>query len=147
MKKLLNLMSLACKLDVFFRERELWELFKSNNKNFEIQFKINSKEVVIYVYYLGDWASEQREVILNELWRNFESLLLGWKYSCKVLNYKSYINNKLISEYTFKMEKNWIFKSSMSSFTSYNNEYFFRSKKSKQKKWLLFFINFVKKIK
>ena len=35
---------------------------------FEIQVKINSKTVVIYVYHLGDCSREQGEVILNELW-------------------------------------------------------------------------------
>ena len=83
-------------MDCFVPERELCKLFKSKNKNFEIQFKINSKEVVIYVYHLGEWTSEEGYVILNELFRNFKLSLLGWKDSCNVVNYKSYINNKCI---------------------------------------------------
>ena len=94
--KLLNLRSLACKMDVFVPQRELCKLFKLKNKNFEIQFKINSKEVVIYVYHLGKWASEEGYIILNELFRNFKLLFLGWKDFCNVLNYKSYINNKCL---------------------------------------------------
>ena len=111
---------------VFFFVKESFATFlKSKNKNFEIQFKINSKEVVIYVYHLGDWISEQGEVTLYELWRNFKLPLLGWKDSCKILNYKSYIDNKPISEYTFKMEKFDILKVREPDFMSYNNEYFF----------------------
>ena len=79
--KLLTLTYLAYIMDVFFRKRELCELFKSKSKNLEIQFKIYFKEVVIYVYDLGDWASEQEEVILNERWSNFKLLLFGWKDS------------------------------------------------------------------
>ena len=43
----------------FLGEREICDLFKSKNSNFEIQFNLNSKEAVIYVYHLEDWASEQ----------------------------------------------------------------------------------------
>ena len=92
-------------------ERKLCQLFKWKSKNFEIQLKVNSKEVLIYVCHLGDLASKQGEVILNEL-LNFKLPLLGWKDSCKALNYKSYIDNRFILEYTFKMKKNWFFKSS-----------------------------------
>ena len=102
---MLNLTSLAYKIDVFLGERELCDLSKSKNSNFEIQFNLNSKEAVTYVYHLEDWASEQGEVILNEPWRNFKLRLLGWKDSRNVLNYKKYIDDKFISEYTFKMER------------------------------------------
>ena len=48
-------MSLACKMDGFFFVKESFANFlKSKNENFEIQFKINFKEIVIDVYHLGD---------------------------------------------------------------------------------------------
>lgn len=83
--KLLNLTSLTYKIDVFLGERELCDLFESKNSNFEIQLNLNSKEAVIYVYNLEDWACEQGEAIFNEPWRNFKLRLLCSKDCRNVL--------------------------------------------------------------
>ena len=42
-------------MDMFYFERELCELFKSKNSEFEISFTISSNEVIIYVRHYGDW--------------------------------------------------------------------------------------------
>ena len=41
--------------DVFHRERELCELFKLKNREFNTTFNVNTKEVTIFVCHFGDW--------------------------------------------------------------------------------------------
>ena len=42
-------------IDVFYRERQLYELFKSENNGFDINFNINSSEVSVFVRHSGNW--------------------------------------------------------------------------------------------
>ena len=73
-------------MDVFCRERELYELFKSKNKNFTITFNINSGEVTIFVRHFRDWDSQKGKVILDTLLKNLTLPLIGWENDCKLLS-------------------------------------------------------------
>ena len=91
-------------MDVFCCERELCELFKSNNKNFTITFDISSEHVNIYVRHFGDWDSQKGKVILNKLWKNFKLPLIGSEDTCKLQNYTGFITDDIVSEYMFTMQ-------------------------------------------
>ena len=107
----------------FYRERELCKPFKSNNKNFTIAFDINSKEVTIYVCHFGNWDSQKGKVILETLWKNFKLPFIGWKIDCKLLNYKGFTEDDIVSEYVFTMRKLDFRKAIDIEFLNYNSEY------------------------
>ena len=105
-------------MDVFYRERELCELFKSENNGFDINFNINSSEVTISVRHSGNWNSQKGKKNLNKLWENFKLSAIGWENNCKVLNYKDIIDDVSISECHFNY---W--KTMADEFQIYNSKY------------------------
>ena len=44
---------------IFYREKELCELFRSENREFDINFNINSSKVTIFVRHSGSWDSQE----------------------------------------------------------------------------------------
>ena len=109
--------------DIFYRERELCELFKSENNGFDINFWIDSSEVVIFVRHSGkNWNVQKGKKILNELWRNFKLPVIGWEKNCSVLNYKDINDDVSISEYIFKMHQFNYYKTLTDEFQEYNSK-------------------------
>ena len=68
-------------MDVFYHERQLCQLFKSENNGFDINFNINLSEVTILVRHSGNWDSQEGKKILNKLWENFKLPFIGWENS------------------------------------------------------------------
>ena len=66
-------------MDVFYRERQLCELFKSENNGFDINFNIKSSEVSIFVRHSGNWDIQKGKKNLNKLWENFKLPVISWK--------------------------------------------------------------------
>ena len=122
-------------MDVFCHERELSELFKSKNINFTITFNINSWEVTIFLGHFGDWDSQKGKVIWDTLWKNFKLQLIGWENDCKLLSYKGFIEDDIVSEYVFTMRKFYFWKTRSIDFLSYDNNYI--SALTKQNKGIL----------
>ena len=110
-------------MDVFYRERQLCELFKSGNNGFDINFNINSGEVAIFVLHYGKWDSQKGKSILNKLWENFKLPVIGWENNCKVLNYKDINGDFLICEYIFTMSHFNCWKTMADEFKEYNSKY------------------------
>ena len=73
--------------------------------------------------HFGDWGSQKGKVVLNTLWRNFKLPLIGWKNDYKLLNYKGFIEDDIISEYMLTMQKFDYRKTLTSDFLNYNNKY------------------------
>ena len=110
-------------MDVSYRERELCELFKSENNGFDINFNFSSSEVTIFVRHSGNWNRQKRKKILNKLWENFKLPVIGWENNCKVLNYKDINDDILISEYIFTMRYFNYWKTMADEFQIYNSKY------------------------
>ena len=68
-------------MDVFYHERQLCQLFKSENNGFDINFNINLNEVTIFVRHSGNWDSQEGKKNLNKLWENFKLPVIGWENS------------------------------------------------------------------
>lgn len=112
-------------MDMFFQERKFCETFQSKNKNFKIEFSINSKEVVIVIDHVRDWNIGIGKFILTQLWNNFKLPVLGWQIFCKALNYNSYSSDEIIAEYRFSMKDFQLEKIFDNDFLEYDNKYDF----------------------
>ena len=56
-------------MDVFYRERQLCELFKSENNGFDVTFNINSSEVSIFVHHSGNWNIQKgKKKFIGKRW-------------------------------------------------------------------------------
>ena len=106
-------------MDTFQREKEICEIFKSEN-DYNITYKVNSKEINIIVYHNGNFDVERGKKRLNQLKEIFK---LSYK-ECKVLNYID-IDNQFITEYffsnSFNKQKNMV-DDNINCFHCYNDE-------------------------
>ena len=77
-------------MDVFSRERELCELFKSknSNKNQKVVYTIEANAVTISIFHKGSLDYKRMGFILNILWDNFKLPIIGWKQTCSIVRYK-----------------------------------------------------------
>ena len=112
-------------MGMFDRERQLCELFESENRAFKINYTINSKEVITYVWHNVDWDNEKGKLILNKLWEKFKLPVVDWENVCKVLNYQDILNNPQISvsKYVFTMRHFSYWKAMCEEFINYDNKY------------------------
>ena len=109
---------------MFFVVKESFVNFlNQKNRNFTITFNINSQEVTIYVRHFGDWDSQKGKVILDTLWKNFKLPLIGWQNDCKLLSYKGFIEDDIVSQYVFTMEKFDFNKTQSNDFLNYKNKH------------------------
>lgn len=92
---------------IFFMKQSFVELFKFHDKNFNIKFDINSKEVWISIFHTGNWDVEGGKFISAKLWNNFKQPILAWSDFCNVCSFKDYFNNSfdMVTEYVFKMKQ------------------------------------------
>ena len=93
-------------LDVFRREKQVCEIFKSENASFKIHYNVNSEEIIITVSHKGNWNVEIGKKRLNELWRIFRLYQLGWETECIVFNYENSSKEIEICEYFFRTSIN-----------------------------------------
>lgn len=90
---------------IFFMKEIFVELFKFHDKNFNIKFDINSKEIWISIFHTGNWDVEGGKFISAKLWNNSKQPILAWSDFCNVCGFKDYFNNSfdMVTEYVFKM--------------------------------------------
>ena len=111
---------------MYFVEKESFVNFLNQTiKNFIITFYIAAYEVQICARHFGDWDSKKVEVILNKLWKNFKLPLINWNNKCKVMNYKGFLTDDIVSvtEYVFTMKKFDFSKTQCVEILDYNNKY------------------------
>ena len=80
-------------MDVFFRERELCELFKSenSNENQKVVYTIEANAVTISIFHKGSLDYKRMCVILYVLWDNFKLPIIAWKETCSLFRYKNFM--------------------------------------------------------
>ena len=92
-------------MDVFCRERELCELFKSRKQKFHnhLRHKLTRSYNLCTSFWRLD--NQKGKVILDTLWKNFKLSLIGWENDSKLLSYKGFIADDIVSEYVFTRRK------------------------------------------
>lgn len=63
-----------CMMAVFYQEKEICKLFKSENGGLDINFSISSNEV----RHNRNWDYQKGKLILNALSENFKLPVIGW---------------------------------------------------------------------
>ena len=105
---------------MFFVAKESFVNFlNQENRNFTITFDINSREVTSF------WRldNQKGKVILDTLWKNFKLSLIGWENDSKLLSYKGFIVDDIVSEFVFTRRKFDFWKTGSIDFLGYDNNY------------------------
>ena len=74
-------------MDVFFREKELCELFKSknSNENKKLVYTIEANAVTISIFHQVSLDYKRMNFVLNILWDNFKLPIICCKKTCSIV--------------------------------------------------------------
>ena len=74
-------------MDIFFREKELCELFKSknSNENKKLVYTIEANVVTTSIFHQVSLDYKRMSFVLNILWDNFKLPIICWKKTCSIV--------------------------------------------------------------